>query len=549
MTGQTQVSATPDSPLDVIIVGAGVGGLYSIYKLRELGFKVHALEQASGVGGTWFYNRYPGCRCDVESYQYSYSFSEELQREWTWTERFAPQPEILAYLNHVADRFNLRKDITFNTTVLSAVWNEDQRLWTVNCADGTKWTAHYCLMATGPLSVPRTSVLPKQEQFKGEVYYTGTWPEGGVDVKGKRVAVVGTSASGTQCVPILAAEADHLTVFQRTPNFSVPSRNAPMDPKVDADWKANYTDLRKKQWNTRSAIIFQDPVQPALETSDEELERIFEERWASGGLGFMRAFTDLFTDQRANDLAADFVRRKIAETVKDPELAKKLLPWGHPIGARRLCTDPGFYDAFNRDNVDLVDVKADPIVEVYDKGIRTESGATYEFDVLVLATGFQAMMGALTKMDIVGTGGRLLRDQWANGPEAHLGLAITGFPNLFYQVGPLSTGSLASMIQGNEVQTDWLADLLVHARKQHIDRIESTPEKDHAWMEECERAASAFVHYTAKESSYIMIGADGSRRFLVYMGGFDTYQKKLKECVDHGYEGFVLQHERETEKA
>jgi len=335
-------------------------------------------------------------------------------------------------------------------------------------------------------------------------------------------------------------------VFQRTANFSVPSRNAPMDPAVDADWKAHYPDLRKKQWQTRSAIIFEDPTKAALECSDEELEQIFEKRWEAGGLGFLRAFTDLFTDQRANDLATDFVHHKIAETVKDPVLADKLSPRDHPIGSRRICTDPGYYDTFNRDNVTLVDVREDPVEEMTADGVRTRSGAFYPLDVLVLATGFDAVMGALTRIDIIGTDGRLLRDQWRNGPEAHLGIAIAGFPNLFYQTGPLSTGTLASMIQGNEIQTDWLADLLIYARDHKIDRVESTPDKDKEWADECDRIASPFVHYRAPESSYIFVAPDGTRRYMVYMGGFDVYGQKLKDCAAQGYEGFVLEHARET---
>ena len=525
--------------LDVVIVGAGVGGLYTLYKLREMGFTVRTIEQASGVGGTWFWNRYPGCRCDVESYQYSYSFSEELQREWTWSERFAPQPEILAYLNHVADRFDLRRDITFNTMVTAATYQEDNRRWLVETDTGEKILARYCIMATGCLSVPRKDVFKNQDKFAGEVYYTALWPEEGVDVTGKRVAVVGTSASGTQSIPLLAKQADHLYVFQRTANFSVPSRNTPMDPAVDAEWKANYTELRKKQWDQRAAIIFDLPDKGALEVSEEERRQTYEKRWAKGGLGFMRSFTDLFIDRTANETAADFVRSKIAETVKNPEVAKKLMPTDHAIGTRRICTDNGYYDTYNRDNVTLVDVRADPIVEMTPAGLRTEN-ASYDFDVLVLATGFDSVIGALCKIDIRGRGGMLLRDKWQNGPIAHLGMAIADFPNFFYQTGPLSPGTLASMIQGNEVQTNWIAGLLDYAREHDIEEIEATVPAEQAWTQLCESAAQQLLHYTAPESSYLYKRPDGSRQFMIYTEGFDAYRKRLDASEASGYEGFEL---------
>lgn len=541
MSVSTNVTETAAEPrmLDAIIVGAGVGGLYSLYKLREMGFSVRAIEQASGVGGTWFWNRYPGCRCDVESYQYSYSFSEELQREWTWSERFAPQPEILAYLNHVADRFDLRRDITFNTAVTAATYQEKEKRWLIETDAGETILARYCIMATGCLSVPRKDLFKNQDQFAGEVYYTALWPEEGVDVTGKRVGVIGTSASGTQSIPLLAKQAEHLYVFQRTANFSVPSRNAPMDPAVDAEWKANYPELRKKQWDQRAAIIFDMPDKAATEVDEDERRQIYEKRWAKGGLGFMRSFTDLFVDRAANDTAADFVRSKIAETVKNPEVAKKLMPTDHPIGTRRICTDNGYYETYNRDNVTLVDVRADPIVEVTPTGLRTRD-AKYDFDVLVLATGFDSVIGALFKIDIRGRDGVLLRDKWRDGPIAHLGLAVAGFPNLFYQTGPLSPGTLASMIQGNEVQTNWIAQLLDYAREHHIEEIEATPAAEQAWTENCDTAASKVLHYTAPESSYIYKCADGTRKFMIYIEGFDTYRKRLEASAAGGYEGFEL---------
>jgi cyclohexanone monooxygenase len=524
---------------DAVIVGAGVGGLYSLYKLREMGFTVRVIEQASGVGGTWFWNRYPGCRCDVESYQYSYSFSEELQREWTWSERFASQPEILAYLNHVADRFDLRRDITFNTAVTAATYQEDSGRWLIQTDSGAKILARFCIMATGCLSVPRTDLFKNQDQFAGEVYYTALWPEEGVDVTGKRVGVVGTSASGTQSIPLLAKQAEHLYVFQRTPNFSVPSRNGPTDPAVDAQWKANYPELRKTQWNQRSAIIFELPDKAASEVSESERRETYEKRWEKGGLGFMRAFTDLFVDRAANDTAADFVRSKIAETVRNPKVAEKLMPTDHAIGTRRICTDNGYYETYNRDNVTLVDVRGDPIVEATPTGLRTRD-ASYDFDVLVLATGFDSVIGALFKINIRGRGGVLLRDKWRDGPIAHMGMAVAGFPNLFYQTGPLSPGTLASMIQGNEVQTNWIAQLLDYAREHHIHEIEATEDAERAWTENCDTAASKVLHYTAPESSYIFKCADGTRKFMIYIEGFDAYRERLDACAANGYDGFVL---------
>lgn len=531
--------STEPQAFDVIIVGAGVGGLYTLFKLREMGFSVRVMEQASGVGGTWFWNRYPGCRCDVESYQYSYSFSEELQREWTWSERFASQPEILAYLNHVTDRFDLRRDIAFNTAVTAATYQEDSKRWLLETDTGLTVSARYCIMATGCLSVPRKDVFKNQNLFQGEVYYTALWPEEGVDVTGKRVGVVGTSASGTQSIPVLAKQADHLYVFQRTANFSVPSRNGPMDPEIDAQWKANYTELRKKQWDQRAAIIFDLPDKSAIEVDEQERQEVYEKRWEKGGLGFMRSFTDLFVDRSANDTAADFVRGKIAETVQNPEVAKKLMPTDHAIGTRRICTDNGYYETFNRDNVTLVDVRADPIVEATPTGLRTRN-ASYDFDVLVLATGFDSVIGALFKIDIRGRGGMLLRDKWQDGPIAHMGLAVAGFPNFFYQTGPLSPGTLASMIQGNEVQTNWMARLLDYAREHHIEEIEATEPAEQEWTQLCETVASQLLHYTAPESSYIYKRADGTRKFMIYTEGFDAYCKRLDGCAAGGYEGFEL---------
>ena len=408
---------------DAIIVGAGVGGLYAIHRLRKLGLKVHAFEAGSGVGGTWYWNRYPGCRCDVESMEYSYSFSDELQQDWHWPERYGTQPEILRYINHVADRFDLRRDIEFNTRVKEAVFDSKTNTWTVTTDKGTAATARFCIMATGNLSTPRTPDYPGLGSFEGEWYHTGLWPHEGVDFTGLRVGVIGTGSSGVQSIPIIAKQAKHLYVFQRTANFSLPARNAPMDPKKESAHKAHYSERRRAAFDTPFGIAgYPAPVKSALDASDEARRRAYEAKWAEGGsISFLYSFTDLLINKESNETASEFVRRKIRATVKDPKTAELLCPNDHPIGTKRLILDTDYYETYNRDNVTLVDIRSKPIEKITSTGLRT-ADADYALDAIVFATGFDAMTGAMKEIEIHTDAGMTVREKWEHGPRTYLGI-------------------------------------------------------------------------------------------------------------------------------
>jgi len=443
----------PAAAYDVVVVGAGFAGMYMLYRLRGLGLSVRVYEQGSGVGGTWYWNRYPGARCDVESMQYSYSFSDELQREWNWSERYAPQPEILKYANHVADRFNLRPDIQFDTRVVSAEFDESASLWSVTTSDGKTVTANYVVLATGCLSNARKPDIKGLDSFKGKVYHTGHWPHEPVDFTGLRVGVIGTGSSSIQSVPVIAEQASHLTVFQRTANFSIPARNAALTEQERQWFRANYPEIRRfAREEARNGIYTEMPDRGALDDGDNERRAKYEARWQYGGLTFMSVYNNLALDKTANDTAADFVREKIAEIVKDTTTAKLLQPNSHPIGTKRICIDTDYFATFNRPNVTLVDIRSNPIEEITDNAVRTKAG-DYEIDALVLATGFDAMTGSVAKIDIRGRGGQTLNQKWAEGPRTYLGLMSAGFPNLFVittRIAPMpdrrKTGATASWI-------------------------------------------------------------------------------------------------------
>jgi cyclohexanone monooxygenase len=526
---------------DAIVVGAGVGGLYAIYRLRNLGLKVRAFEAGSGVGGTWYWNRYPGCRCDVESMEYSYSFSEELQQEWHWPERYGTQPEILRYINHVADRFDLRRDIEFNTRVKEAVFDSKTNTWTVKTDKGDSATARFCIMATGNLSTPRTPNYPGLESFKGKWYHTGLWPHEGVDFTGLRVGVIGTGSSGIQSIPIIAKQAKHLYVFQRTANFSLPARNAPMDSNKESAHKAHYSERRRAAFDTPFGIAgYPPPVKSALDATEEERLRAYEAKWAEGGsISFLYSFTDLLISNESNETASEFVRRRIRATVKNPKTAELLCPNDHPIGTKRLILDTDYYEAYNRDNVTLVDIRSKPIKEITPTGLRI-TDTDYVLDAIVFATGFDAMTGAMKEIDIHTDAGMSIREKWEHGPRTCLGIMIAGFPNLFMITGPQSPGVKSQMILACEQHVDWISDCMQHLRDHGFSRIEAEEDAEDAWVQHNTEVANRTL-YPLANSWYVGANIPGKPRiFMPYVGGVAAYKKKCDEIAARGYEGFRM---------
>jgi len=522
---------------DAVIVGAGFAGLYMLHCMRKLGLSARVYEAGDGVGGTWYWNRYPGARCDVESMEYSYQFSEDLEQEWEWTERYAGQPEILAYLNHVADRFDLRKDIEFNRRVTAAVFDDTANRWEVRIG-GDVVSAAFCIMATGCLSSTNMPDFNGIERFDGDTYHTGNWPHEGVDFAGKRVGLIGTGSSGIQATPVIAEQAGHLTVFQRTPNFSVPAHNKPMDPSYQEQIKSDYRDFRKRLKDLPIACMRPPGEKSALEATPEERAIEYEEHWQRGGLSFLGAFSDLITNQASNETAAEFVRAKIREIVKDPQVAEMLCP-DHVIGCKRPCSDTGYFEAFNRSNVTLVDVGKSPIKSFSSTGLDTVDDS-YELDCAIFATGFDAMTGALEQIEICGKGGIRLKDKWASGPTTYLGLTTVGFPNLFTITGPGSPSVLANMVTGVEHHAEWISECIRYVRLGGFERIEPTVEAEAAWVRHVNEVADETLYPTCN-SWYMGANIPGKPRvFLPYIGGFPTYLKKCEEIVAKGYEGFIL---------
>jgi cyclohexanone monooxygenase len=524
--------------LDAVIVGAGFAGLYMLHRLRRLGFKARVLEAGSGVGGTWYWNRYPGARCDVESVQYSYQFDDALQQDWNWTERYAAQPELLVYANHVADRFDLRGDIEFNTRVKTAAFDEAQGRWVVETEAGKRISATYCIMATGCLSSPNLPQFEGLESFAGDRYHTGYWPKEGVDFTGKRVAIIGTGSSAVQSIPIIAAQARHLTVFQRTPNYAVPAHNRSLEAAYIAKVKAEYPAMRARAKETMTGIDFDYSDEAALETAPEARTREYERRWRHGGLWFLGAYKDLMVDGAANDTAAEFVRAKIRGRVRDAKVAELLSP-KNTIGCKRLCVDIGYYETFNRENVTLIDVSERPVEAITSGGVRAH-GREHKVDAIVFATGFDAMTGALLKIDIRGRGGLALAEKWSAGPRAYLGVAMAGFPNLFTITGPGSPSVLTNMLPTIEQHVDWIADGMAHLRARRLGRIEPSATAEEEWVGHVGDAASRTLRYTCS-SWYLGVNIPGKPRvFMPYIGGFPRYVQKCNEVAAAGYDGFVL---------
>ncbi|MFZ6005648.1 MAG: flavin-containing monooxygenase [Actinomycetota bacterium] len=525
--------------VDVAIVGAGFAGMYMLHKAREAGFSAQVIEAGGGVGGTWYWNRYPGARCDVESMEYSYGFDEDLQQEWEWSERYAPQAEILSYANHVADRFDLWRDIRFDTRVTAARFDEADCTWQVETDAGDSITSRFIVMATGCLSTANIPQIEGAESFAGRSYHTGQWPHDGVDFTGLRVGVIGTGSSAVQSIPLIAEQASHLTVFQRTPTYTVPAWNRPMDPVEQKEIKAIYPALRAA--NKRSTSAF-GGLQPrndvsALAVSDDERIAEYERRWATGGLMFLGAFNDLLLDPEANETARRFVIGKLHEIVEDPVVAAKLTP-DQVIGCKRLCVDSGYWATFNRPNVTLVDLRESPIEAITAQGIRTTE-QEHRLDVIVYATGFDAMTGALARIDIRGRGGRALAEAWEAGPRTYLGLMVAGFPNLFVITGPGSPSVLANMMEAIPQHVDWIAGCLEHLRANDHRAIEATAGAQDQWVDYVNGVAGVTLFPTCN-SWYLGANVAGKKRVFMPLPGFPTYVQQCEEIVAAGYRGFAL---------
>ncbi len=524
---------------DVVIVGAGFGGLYMLHRARAIGMTAVVLEAGGGVGGTWYWNRYPGARCDVESMQYSYQFSDELQQEWEWSERYAGQAEILAYLDHVADRFDLRRHIRLDTRVQRATFDEGSGRWAVGTDDGGEWSARFLVMATGCLSSANVPDFPGLDGFEGNTYHTGRWPHEPVDFTGRRVGVIGTGSSGIQSIPVIARQARELVVFQRTAAYSVPAHNRPLGDEEQRAVKADYAAFRRENSQQPFAIGSGQPLHdtPALDAGPEGQTLVYEDRWGHGGLSFMGAFNDLFLDAGANATAAEFVRGKIRTIVRDPEVAERLLPTT-VIGCKRLCVDTGYYDTFNRGNVELIDVGRSPIEEITPRGPRV-GDRLVELDDLVLATGFDAMTGALARIDIRGRGGRRLEDAWSEGPRTYLGLAVAGFPNLFTVTGPGSPSVLTNMVVSIEHHVEWIASCLEYLEAHDYGTIEAEREAQDAWVAYVNDVAG-FTLFPSCNSWYLGANVPGKPRVFMPLVGFPPYVEHCDTVAAKDYQGFTL---------
>jgi cation diffusion facilitator CzcD-associated flavoprotein CzcO len=527
--------------LDALVIGAGFAGLYQLLCLRDrLGLSVKALEAGGGVGGTWYWNRYPGARCDSESHVYWYTFSPDLMREWEWSERYPGQPEIMRYLNYVADRFDLKRDIQFDTRVVAAQYDQATNRWRVRTEAGETFVAKFLITAVGCLSTANVPKFEGLESFAGDWYHTGQWPHEGVDFTGKRVGMIGTGSTGIQAAPVIAASAEHLTVFQRTANYSVPARNAKLTPEFQDYIKENAAGIRTVTRETLNGMGFRIEERLAVETPPEEREAIYEAAWERGGLQFRAAFKDMMVDKAANDTAADFVKRKIRSIVKDPQTAAILSDIDHPYAAKRPPIDTNYFETYNRPNVALVDVKAAPIQRITPTGVATTE-AEYKLDIIVFATGFDAMTGPMLRMNIRGRDGVALQDVWDAGPRNYLGLQIAGFPNLFTITGPGSPSVLCNMPVAIEQHADWITDCIAHMRANGLERIEATPDAVDKWVTEVNDLAGKTLLPLAKHSWYLGANIPGKPRvFMPYAGGMVRYREICNDVVARGYEGFSL---------
>ncbi|KAF0960881.1 flavin-containing monooxygenase [Rhodococcus sp. T7] len=523
---------------DVVVVGAGFSGLYLAHRATRMGLRVRVLEAGADVGGTWYWNTYPGARCDVESIDYSYSFSEDLQQEWVWSERFAPQQEILAYINHVADRFDLRRHIEFNTRVTAARFTGSG--WELQTDTGDTVRATFCVMASGGLSAPKKPDFPGLDDFRGQWFHTARWPAEGVDFRGKRVAVVGTGSTGIQVIPKVAEDAENLIVLQRTPNYTVPARNRRLTGSELDDVKADYAGRRARARRAPSGVPPISMPGPGKDLTEEERTRVLEAGWQLGGaVALLRAFSDTMTDLDVNETVGRFVRSKIAEIVDDPETAAALSPTDYPFGAKRLCADTDYFATYNRSNVQLVDLRKAPLERITENGIRC-GGVEHEVDVIIFAIGFDAISGAVSEIDIRGRDDRTLREHWREGPKAALGLQVAGFPNLFLVNGPGSPAVLGNVVAFAEQNVEWITTCIDYLRRHEITTIETTSDFEAEWAHHVDEVGAATLYVKAK-SWYTGENVPGKpRRFLPYAGGLDRYRDRCDEIAANGYEHFVL---------
>ena len=539
-------SMDPMPNVDVVVVGAGFAGMYMIHRLRELGLTIRAFEAGSNVGGTWYWNRYPGARCDVPSIEYSFSFDKELEQEWNWSEVMASQEEILIYANHIADRYDIRRDITFDTRVTKMEFDDASARWLVETDDGERLEAHYCVMATGCLSMPNKPPITGDTKFQGQVYHTGTWPHEGVDFTGKKVGIIGTGSSGVQAIPVIAETATQLVVFQRTPVYTLPAFNRPLSEKYRKEVKASYADIRKMQRESPVGIssfgaraVAQLPVPKKIMDLTPEERRV---ELAKTGFSGLRTYADVLTDLSANEVACDLYREKIEEIIDDPETAEALKPHGYPIGCKRQVFDSSYYAAFNQENVTLVDLRNGGINRITATGIETDH-ESFDIDILVYATGFDAMTGALKRIDIRGRDGQRLIDKWEDGPRAYLGLQMAGFPNLFTVTGPGSPSVLSNMLVAIEQHVDWIRDCLEHLGNNQVDTIEPTLDAENEWVTHVNDVGQGTM-FTAPTCNSWYLGANISgkpRVFMPYVGGIHRYRARCEAVVANDYEGFRLE--------
>ena len=531
--------------VDVVVVGAGFSGLYLLYRLRKAGFSTRVFERGGDVGGTWYWNRYPGARCDVESLQYSYSFDEQLQQDWHWPEKFSAQPDILAYANHVADRFNLKKDIEFNIEVKASWFDEKLKTWKITTNTGEEINAQYFIMATGCISTTQIPNIKGLSDYVGNTFHTGDWPHEEVDFSGQSIAVIGTGSSGIQSIPVLAKQAKKLTVFQRTPNYSIPSQNEPMTKKYERSWKDVYSERRKEmRYSTHGSLKDLNDV-PALSVDEDQRQELYTKRWAIGGTGFLGSFNDLLTNADANYTAAEYVRQQIKRVVKDKETAEILCPRSYPIGTKRICIDTGYFETYNRENVKLVDISKKPIQRLVADGIIVDD-QLYAFDSIIFATGFDAMTGSIFNVDIKGRDGLALKEKWNAGPKTYLGLMSASFPNLFMITGPGSPSVKSNMIMSIEQHVDLVIETLLSMRRKGLSVVEPELEAENKWVDHVQEVANKTL-FPQANSWYMGANIPGKPRlFMPYIGGVGAYREICEEIVANNYRGFKFEKSKQA---